>query len=114
MRRTDLLSLPMRNVTIRNRAAAILLGLMALMVLPRTWFHECAHASIVAHAAGEATVAPDGHCPICDQVQPHYVAPSEAPAIVRTVRVRPVIAVVLEHPVSAWVDAGSTRGPPSC
>jgi hypothetical protein len=103
----------MRSVMIRARAAAVLLGLMVLMVLPRTWFHECAHAVISAHDVHEATVAADGHCPICDQVQPHYVAPATAPVLVRADVVRAFTATLPAHPLSAPVVAGSTRGPPT-
>ena len=102
----------MRSVAIRTRAALVLLALMAFMVLPRTWFHTCAHAWDTEHVAGHATIAADGHCPICDQVQPHYVQPvAVAAPVFRTTA--SILDVLLPAAiVSGQVDAGSTRGPP--
>lgn len=103
----------MRSSRSRSRSALALLGLLVLMVLPRTWFHDCGHAAATHLMAGHAAVASDGHCPICDQVQPHYVQPGPAPVAPTTASQHPLVVVLPAEVPAVCIEAGSTRGPPT-
>jgi hypothetical protein len=93
----------------------LLLAVMVAWSVPRTFFHECAHADVAAFSGDhKVTLQGDGHCAICDQAAP---SSADGPSVL-FLQV-PLGYILLGTSVALQVSDGAlaeaaSRGPPAC
>ncbi|MFT3886222.1 MAG: hypothetical protein QM724_12580 [Flavobacteriales bacterium] len=104
----------MRSAKTRTRIAVALLGLMALMVLPRTLFHHCervvAHAEADVPASGGVHV--DGHCAICEAPAPVHEGAFAFTLVVDEMELGTAAPACLALLPLVTPEAPRLRGPP--
>lgn len=88
-----------------------IVGLMALVVVPKRWLHEC-DMGFHAHSSEGSSVVEDGHCPLCETVIPAPVLSAPAMLFVPVGTVEEVCASDVRQVLDPTRLFALVRGPP--